>query len=58
MRENKPQLTLAEAYIRHEKKHLYKYSLHVHKIQTAGINGSQLSSQIDWFNDDVVCFGA
>ena len=44
MRENKPQLTLAEANIRHERNHLYEYSLH--KMQTAGINGSQLRSQI------------
>ena len=50
-RENRPQLTLTEAYIRRERNHLYKYGLQ--KTRNAGINGSRLSSQPDRSNDDV-----
>ena len=56
MRENKPRPTLAMAYIRRERNHLYKYGLY--QMQTARINGSQLSSRPDQSNDDVVWFGA
>ena len=52
----KPRLTLAVAYIRGERNHLYECGLH--KTQTAGINGSRLSPRPDQSNDDVVCFGA
>ena len=43
-RDNKPQLTLAEAYIRGEKNHLYECGLH--KMRTAGINGSLVKKVI------------
>ena len=39
-RENKPRLTLAAAYVRRERNHLYEYGLH--KTRTARINGSWL----------------
>ena len=55
-RENKPRLTLAVAYIRGERNHLFECGLH--KTRTAGINGSRLSPRPDQSNDDVVCFGA
>ena len=55
-RENKPRLTLAAAYIRGERNHLYEFGLH--KTRTAGVNGSLLSPRPDQSNDDVVCFGA
>ena len=55
-REDKLQLTLAAAYIRGKRNHLYECGLH--KTRTAGINGSQLSRRPDQSNDDVVCFGA
>ena len=44
-RENKPRLTLVEAYIRRERNYLYNYGLH--KTQTARMNGSRLSSRPD-----------
>ena len=47
---------MAAVYIRCEGNHLYEYSLY--KTRTDGINGSRLSTRPDWFNDDVVCFGA
>ena len=43
-RDNKPRLTLAEAYIRGEKNHLYECGLH--KMRTAGINGSLVKKVI------------
>ena len=55
-RENKPRLTLAVAYIRGERNHLYECRLH--KTRTAGINGSRLSPRPDQSNDDVLSFGA
>ena len=55
-RDNKPRLTLASAYIRGERNHLYECGLH--KMRTAGINGSRLSPRPDQSNDDVVCFDA
>ena len=55
-RENKPRLTIAAAYIRRERNHLYEYGLY--QTRTARINGSRLSSRPDRSNDDVVCFGA
>ena len=53
-RENKPRLTLAAAYIRGERNHLYEFGLH--KTRTAGVNGSLLSPRPDQSNDDVVLF--
>ena len=55
-KENKPRLTLATAYIRGERNHLYECGLH--KMRTAGRNGSRFSPRPDQSNDDVVCFGA
>ena len=55
-RENKPRLTLATAYIRGERNHLYECGLR--KMRTAGRNGSRFSPRPDQSNDDVVCFGA
>ena len=55
-RENKPRLTPATAYIRGERNHLYECGLH--RMRTAGINGSRLGPRPDQSNDDVVCFGA
>ena len=43
-RDNKPRLTLAKAYIRGEKNHLYECGLH--KMRTAGINGSLVKKVI------------
>ena len=55
-REIKPWLSLATAYIRGERNHLYECGLH--RMRTAGINGSRLGPRPDQSNDDVVCFGA
>ena len=43
-RDNKPRLTLASAYIRGERNHLYECGLH--KMRTAGINGSLVKKVI------------
>ena len=42
-RENKPRLTLAAAYTRRERNHLYEYGLH--KTRIPRINSSRLSSR-------------
>lgn len=55
MRENQPRLTLTAAYIRHEINDLNVYGSH--KMQIACTNGSGLSFQPDWSNDDIICFG-
>ena len=55
MRENQPRLTLTAAYIRHEINDLNVYGSH--KMQIACTNGSGLSFQPDWSNDDISCFG-
>ena len=44
MRDDKPRLTLAAAYIRGERNHLYECGLH--KMRTAGINGSLVKKVI------------